>query len=90
MTPSSFASNISSYLFAIKIHQKKIDTFLSLFEKPQPKAIIDKEKLKYYISNDSIWDHFSIIEQAYKSSSVEEKTSLLNRYYKELYQKYYR
>ena len=50
-----------------------MDRFLSFLEKLQPEAIIDKEKLKYFISKLSIWGHFSITEQAYKSSSIEEK-----------------
>ena len=57
-----------------------MDRFLSFLEKLQPEAIIDKEKLKYFISKFSIWGHFSITEQAYKSSSIEEKKSLLSRY----------
>ena len=66
-----------------------MDRFLRLLEKSQPEAIIDEEKLKSFTSKVSIWDHSSITEQAYKSSGVEEKTSLLNRYYRELYRKYY-
>ena len=66
-----------------------MDRCLSLLEKPQQKVIIEKKKLKYFISKVSFWDYFSITEQANKSSSVKEKTSLLNRYYKELCQKYY-
>ena len=63
---------------------------LSLLEKPQPEAIVDERKLKYFISKApvTIWDYFSFTEQAYESSSVEEKLSMLNRYYKALYEKY--
>ena len=61
---------------------KKMQKFLSLLEKPQLEAIIDESKLKHFISKVLVWDYFSITEQAYKSSSVERKTSLLNRYYK--------
>ena len=57
-----------------------MDRFLSLLEKLQPEAIIDRENLKYSISKFSIWGHFSITEQAYKSSSIEGKKSLLSRY----------
>ena len=65
-----------------------MDRCLSLLEKPQQKVIIEEKKLKYFISKVSFWDYFSITEQANKSSSVKEKTSLLNRYYKQLYQKF--
>lgn len=66
-----------------------MDRFLRLLEKPQPEAIIDEEKLKSFTSKVSIWDHSSITEQAYKFSGAEGKKSLLNRYYRELYRKYY-
>ena len=65
---------------------QKIDWFFSLVEKPQPKGSIDKEKLRIFISKILIWDYFSLTEQACKSFSNEEKTILLNRYYRELYQ----
>ena len=52
-----------------------MDKPLSLVEKPQPEVSIDDEK--------PIWDHFSLTEHAYRSSSVGEKTTLLNRYYRE-------
>ena len=42
-----------------------------------------------FISKVTIWEYFSISEQGYKYSSVEEKTSLLNKYYRELYEEYY-
>ena len=67
---------------------KKMDKPLSLVEKPQPEVSIDKEKLRFFISKIPIWDHFYLTEHAYRSSSVGEKTTLLNRYYRELYQKY--
>ena len=66
-----------------------MDKFLSMLEKPQLEAVINEEKLKYFISKVSIWDYFGIPEKSYKSSSVEEKTSMLNKYYRELYQKHY-
>ena len=67
-----------------------MDNLSNLVEKPQPEVSIDEEKLRFFfISKIPIWDHFSLTEHAYKSSSVGEKTSFLNRYYRELYQKYY-
>ena len=66
-----------------------MERFLSLLEKPPPEVAIDEEKLNFFISKVTIWDYFSLSEQIYKSSSVEEKTSLLNKYYRELYEKYY-
>ena len=68
---------------------KKMEKLLSLLEKPEPEAIIDEKKLKYFISKIPVLGYFSITERDYKSSSVEVKTSLLNRYYKELYQNNY-
>ena len=66
-----------------------MNKFLRLLEKPQPEVVTDEKKLKYFISKVSIWDYFSLTEQAYKYSLVEKKTNVLNRYYRELYQKYY-
>ena len=66
-----------------------MERFLSLLEKPPPEVAIDEEKLNFFISKVTIWDYFSLSEQIYKPSSVEEKTSLLNKYYREFYEKYY-
>ena len=65
---------------------EKMERFLSLLEKPPPEVAIDEEKLNFFISKVTIWDYFLLSEQIYKSSSVEEKTSLLNKYYRELYE----
>ena len=61
---------------------KKMHKFLRLLEKPQLEAIIHESKLQHLILKVLIWNYFSITEQAYKSSGVDRKTSLLNRYYK--------
>ena len=66
-----------------------MEKLLNMLEKPQPEAIIDEDKIRYFISKVSIWDYFGIPENSYKSSSVDEQTSMLNGYYRELYQKYY-
>ena len=58
-----------------------MEKLLSLLEKPEPEAIIDEKKLKYFIWKVPVLGYFSVTEQAYKSSSVEEKTSLLNQKY---------
>ena len=61
-----------------------------MLEDPGSSALaIYEEKLNIFNSKVSIWDHFSISENSYKSFSVEERKSMLNRYYSELYQKYY-
>ena len=65
-----------------------MEKLLNMLEKPQPEAVIDEDKLRYFISKVSIWDYSGIPEISDKSSSVEEKTSMFNRYYRELYQKY--
>ena len=62
---------------------------LNMLEKLQPEAVIDEDKFRYFISKVSICDYLGTPENSYKSSSVDEKTSVLNRYYRELYQKYY-
>ena len=45
--------------------------------------------LIYFISKISICDYFRISEHAYKNLPVEEKENMFNRYYNELYEKYY-
>ena len=61
-----------------------------MLEDPRSSVLAtDEEKLKFFSSKVSIWDHFSISENSYKSFSVEERKSMLNRYYSELHQKYY-
>ena len=61
-----------------------------MLEDPRSSVLAtDEEKLKFFNSKVSIWDHFSISENSYKSFSVEERKSMLSRYYSELYQKYY-
>ena len=65
-----------------------MDRFLSLLKKPQQK-VRNEEKLKFCALNVSMWDYFSMAESSYKSLTVEEKTSLLNKYYSELDDRYY-
>ena len=45
--------------------------------------MIDEEKLHFFVSEVCISDNFSMAESGYKSLNVEEKTSLLNKYYSE-------
>ena len=54
-----------------------MDKFLNTLEKPQPEAVIDENKLRYFISEVLIWDYFGVPENSYKSSSVDEKTSMI-------------
>ena len=63
--------------------------FLSIIENSQQEALINEEKLTFFICKVSIYDHFGITENAYKSSMSDEKNNMLNRYYSELYRKYY-
>ena len=58
-----------------------MNKLLSSLEKSQLEVVIDQKKLKYFMSRVPIW------EQTYKPFLVEEKISLLNKYYLELYQK---
>ena len=61
-----------------------------MLEGPRSSALaIDETKLKFLNSKVSIWDRFTISGKSYKSSSIEEETSMLNRQVSELYQKYY-
>ena len=50
--------------------------------------MIDVEKLKFFASKVSIWDYFSMAESRWKSLSIEEQTSLLNKCYSELDDRY--
>ena len=51
--------------------------------------MIDEEKLHFFVSEVCISDNFSMAESGYKSLNVEEKTSLLNKYYSGLDDRYY-
>ena len=50
--------------------------YLSISENSQPKALINEEKLKFFISKVSTWDHFGITENTYKPSIDDEKPSI--------------
>ena len=61
-----------------------------MLEAPQQrKVVIDESKLRYFILKIPIWNYFRISEHAYKILPVEEKESMLNRYFNKLYEKYY-
>ena len=65
-----------------------MDMLLGMLEVPQQeKVIIDETKLRYFISK--IWNYFPISKHAYENLPVEKKESMHNRYYNELYDKYY-
>ena len=67
-----------------------MEKYLSMLEGPRSSVLaIDETRLKFLNSEVSIWDRFTISEKSYKSSSIEEETSMLNRHLSELYQKYY-
>ena len=68
---------------------KNMEKLLSLTESSQPEPTMEKEKLRYVISKISIWDYFNISKSIYKALCVNEKSRLLNKYYSELYEKYY-
>lgn len=65
-----------------------MDQFLRLVENPRPQ-VIDEERLKFFISKISIWDHFSIQQSSYLAMDVDEKTTLLKKYYSDLDLKYF-
>ena len=60
-----------------------------MIENSQQKMEIDEDKLNFFISKVSIWEHFGITKNSYLSSTVDEKETMVKRYYSELYQKYY-
>ena len=60
-----------------------MENLLSLVENPRAQ-VLDEEKLKFFTSKISIWDHFSMHEVSYNSLSTEEKAALLKRYHLEL------
>ena len=66
-----------------------IEKYLSMIENSQQKMEIDEDKLNFFISKVSIWEHFGITKNSYLSSTVDEKETMVKRYYSELYQKYY-
>ena len=53
------------------------------------RQVLDEEKLKFFSSKISIWDHFSMDGASHKSLSTEEKTALVKIYYAESECKYY-
>ena len=67
----------------------KMEKYLSIVENSQPKIEIEKDKLIFFISKVPIWEHFGIRKISHLSSTVDEKKILLNKYYSELYTKYY-
>ena len=42
------------------------------------RQVLDEEKLKFFSSKISIWDHFSMDGASHKSLSTEEKTALVD------------
>ena len=60
-----------------------------MIENSKQKMEIDEDKLNLFISKVSIWEHFGITKNSYLSSTVDEKETMVKRYYSELYQKYY-
>ena len=53
-----------------------MEKYLSISEKSQPEALINEEKLKFFNSKVSLWDHFGITENTYKLSIDDEKPSI--------------
>ena len=66
-----------------------MEMYLSIVENSQPKTKIEEDKLNFFISKVPIWKHFGITKNSYLSSAVDEKKIMLNKYYSELYKKYY-
>ena len=53
-----------------------MEKYLSISENSQPEALINEEKLKFFNSKVSLWDHFGITENTYKFSIDDEKPSI--------------
>ena len=60
-----------------------------MIEASRPEPAIKEEKLKFSISEITIWYYFNIPEATCKAYLVNEKSRLLTKYYSELFQKYY-
>ena len=60
-----------------------------MIEASRPEPAIKEEKLKFFISEITIWYYFNIPEATCKAYLVNEKSRLLSKYYSELFQKYY-
>ena len=60
-----------------------------MIEASRPEPAIKEEKLKFSISEITIWYYFNIPEATCKAYLVNEKSTLLTKYYSELFQKYY-
>lgn len=55
----------------------------------QKETDIDKEKLNYFLSELSVWEHFGIEKNIYESFADEKKQAMLFEYYNELHKRYY-
>ena len=66
-----------------------MEKHLNMVENSQQKVEIDGDKLNFFISKVSIWEHFGITKNSYLCSTVDEKETMLKRYYSALCQKYY-
>ena len=66
-----------------------MENLLSVFEKPQ-EEVIDELKLCHLASKVAIWDHFGIPQAHYLALDINEKSKMLNEYYKKLIPVYFR
>lgn len=58
----------------------KMEALLSIVE-PKQEVEIDQDKLKYMVSQKSIWGFFGITSSQYSLLSSDEKTAMLKKYY---------
>ena len=61
-----------------------MDNLLSIFERKAQEECIDEQKLQYLASKVAIWDHFGIPQAHYLALDTNEKSKMLNKYYKKL------
>ena len=62
----------------------------SIFEKKAQEECIDEQKLCYLASKVAIWDHFCIPRDYYLALDTNEKSKMLNEYYKKLIPLYFK
>lgn len=64
-----------------------MEGLLSIFEtKPQEECVLEEQELRYLASKAAIWDHFGIPQAHYLALDTNEKSKMLNEYYKNYYQ----
>ena len=67
-----------------------MEILLSIFEEKAQEECIDEQKLRYIAFKIVIWDHFGIPQAHYLRLDTNEKSKMLNEYYKKLIPVYFR